>query len=671
MKNEIIAIFLATLMVLTVFASFAIPACAVKGGVKNDITFGTNNSVLIGQTLGFTVSGQTIVGLTPDAIKGLTFSTTSDNYDSTMLQVGTYNCSGDVSGIADLLVSAPILNIDIVYDTTSISSTTAGTSVIFKTITNIPNDDIVNIEIRDPDGDVLGIDGDKQVLRNVPISYIRNFNLNTTGFKIGVYTIQIKTNLDEAEGLNYESNVKTLEIISSDITLKVSKMSVVKGEKTTLTISAPAGNTIHVITTPVDKNTIVLNYNDIGISLPAGDNNNVLITTKSDSTFKLTMKFSDTGTYTVTAKDVNTEKSTTIDIIVSDAIVSVNAPTISTIGEKVKITGTVTGYDGVTIVIKDNSDTVIIWDYDTKDSSGNYEYNWDTKSMLPGIYRINIYASDVKLSSLTSVSAITSIRLTEGDLVVNIPSSISESDSLNLKVEGIATGVDTVSLFVVNNANSEIIQNKILNVDLNNKFEQKMNQELSTGKYTVFVVHPGRDMTTEVDVSKDYSGKTIAQITSHIEYFATIAGSDDILEIREFEVKKDIVTILPIGDVSVTSTLTVEATTNRAEDKFTSITLIGPDDSLIIVTTKVVDSKIATEFDTTNFAIGTWEIEVDVDGTVKTATFNIVATTPSPTVTPTVIPTITPTVTPTPGFETVFAIAGLLAVAYLVLRREE
>jgi len=46
-------------------------------------------------------------------------------------------------------------------------------------------------------------------------------------------------------------------------------------------------------------------------------------------------------------------------------------------------------------------------------------------------------------------------------------------------------------------------------------------------------------------------------------------------------------------------------------------------------------------------------------------------TLPTPMPTPTPTPTITPTPTPKePGFEAVFAIAGLLAVAYLVLRRE-
>ncbi|MCK4732628.1 MAG: PT domain-containing protein, partial [Methanophagales archaeon] len=53
-----------------------------------------------------------------------------------------------------------------------------------------------------------------------------------------------------------------------------------------------------------------------------------------------------------------------------------------------------------------------------------------------------------------------------------------------------------------------------------------------------------------------------------------------------------------------------------------------------------------------------------------------VAPTAAPTVAPTAVPTVEPTAEPTaeptpepPGFEAVFAIAGMLAIAYLVLRK--
>jgi PGF-CTERM protein len=43
---------------------------------------------------------------------------------------------------------------------------------------------------------------------------------------------------------------------------------------------------------------------------------------------------------------------------------------------------------------------------------------------------------------------------------------------------------------------------------------------------------------------------------------------------------------------------------------------------------------------------------------------------PPPTPTPSIAPTVTPSPTPEPpGFEAVFAIAGVLSIAYLVLRK--
>ncbi|MGB2841408.1 MAG: PGF-CTERM sorting domain-containing protein [Halobacteriota archaeon] len=47
----------------------------------------------------------------------------------------------------------------------------------------------------------------------------------------------------------------------------------------------------------------------------------------------------------------------------------------------------------------------------------------------------------------------------------------------------------------------------------------------------------------------------------------------------------------------------------------------------------------------------------------------VVEATETPEPTPTIPPVATPTPEPTPGFEAVFAIAGLLAVAYLVQRK--
>ncbi|MBC7114823.1 MAG: PGF-CTERM sorting domain-containing protein, partial [Archaeoglobi archaeon] len=70
-------------------------------------------------------------------------------------------------------------------------------------------------------------------------------------------------------------------------------------------------------------------------------------------------------------------------------------------------------------------------------------------------------------------------------------------------------------------------------------------------------------------------------------------------------------------------------------------------------------------FEVTKTEPGTYTI--DVNGVSKTLTVK-----EEEEVTPTETATETPTKTPTqPGFEAVFAIVGLLAVAYLVLRQRE
>ncbi|MBC7109663.1 MAG: PGF-CTERM sorting domain-containing protein, partial [Archaeoglobi archaeon] len=80
------------------------------------------------------------------------------------------------------------------------------------------------------------------------------------------------------------------------------------------------------------------------------------------------------------------------------------------------------------------------------------------------------------------------------------------------------------------------------------------------------------------------------------------------------------------------------------------------------VTLGAGESKTLT-FEVTKDEPGTYTI--DVNGVSKTLTVK-------EEVKPTETATATPTPTPTqPGFEAVFAIVGLLAVAYLVLRQRE
>ncbi|MDI6889247.1 MAG: hypothetical protein QMC78_06155, partial [Methanocellales archaeon] len=329
MKNKITAISLAALMILVVFAAFVTPVSAAAGGRYNDVNLVTQTtaSALIGQELNITANATsgsvTIVGKTDTATAGQSFSAsvsadgTAKFATSVMTVVGEYTMTGPNADTCTLGVSEPTLSIDLKIGTTSVSSTTAGTNLTLKVTTNIADADVATIELKDPDGNKLGTvknaTGGDTTLKNLAMSTIKDFGLNTTGFQAGTYTVQVKTNSTVAQGLTKDSNIKELTIVSPDITISASKTSVVKGEKTTISLTAPASDTVYLTTTPTGKATVVLNYNDIGATF-TGTNDNVSITMKSDSTFKLTMTFNDTGTYTLKASDINTGKSASVDI---------------------------------------------------------------------------------------------------------------------------------------------------------------------------------------------------------------------------------------------------------------------------------------------------------------------------------------------------------------------
>jgi len=679
--------------------------CYIDDITINDVTYELEkmpyNVIIYQEKASYALIGQELhvmdcTDLTTLAISGKEATDTAGQYftasvdgsdvatfDTSVMTIpGSYDMGNKILG-----VSEPTLTINTLIGTTSISSTIAGTNVTLKVTTNLAGNDKATIELKDPDGNILTRDGAGDDLTEITMVTIKDMDFSTYGFTAGTYTIQVKTDSTVARGLSCNSNIASLEIVSAEIDISASKTSVVENQKTTFTITAPADHAIDINVTPTGRHAMVeANYNDIGTTLPDGrDITNItssdfqIPNMPADSTFAFTMSFDKDGTYTVKATDG--DESASVDIAVSKGAVTVSAPTTAVIGEKVEITGTATGTDNVNIQIKDSAGEV-------KDtavrpvSDGEYTYKWNTGSpvMLPGTYKIYVYSGEVVKDS---ADAAASIRLAEGDLVVSVPSVTADADTGDMKVEGTATGATEVSMLVFRNDNGACQFAEPVTVKSDDwSFEETPLLTAATkGTYTVFVIHPGRDATTKViegdDTNVDYSGKTLTQITSLVEYWSIgQPGSDDMLETTTFKVEDDTVTISPVADVGVGATLTIEATTNRAEGKLATVTLTGPDGTIALASTEVTDGEVTADFDTTGFALGEWEVEVDVDGTVETTTVNILeaAPTPTPTVTPTPTPTptVTPTVTPpTPGFEAVFAIAGLLAVAYLVLRREE
>jgi PGF-CTERM protein len=220
-------------------------------------------------------------------------------------------------------------------------------------------------------------------------------------------------------------------------------------------------------------------------------------------------------------------------------------------------------------------------------------------------------------------------------------------------------------------------------------------EDADTGTYLVAVLSRGIDgyygdnqgVTLEAAIGAyvgDISSKTQEQVLSILEGLTTRPGSDDQMWIGYIKVETPYVRLDPIESVAVGEPLKVTGESNRA-DGFTIVVTCKNGEELDPATVPVTNGTFEATFDTTGAPVGTYTVKADDgDGHTDDAKVDISEKAkptppPAPTATakptaapaPTVAPTATPEPTPTktPGFGAVFAIAGMLAIAYLVLRK--
>jgi len=145
--------------------------------------------------------------------------------------------------------------------------------------------------------------------------------------------------------------------------------------------------------------------------------------------------------------------------------------------------------------------------------------------------------------------------------------------------------------------------------------------------------------------------------------------SDDLSMVMRLAVKAPksyVVRLDPIADVVVGELLTVTGTSDKKEGSVIIIIVEGPiGEQLMPTMVRVENGKFSAAFDTDYALMEKYTVVADDgEGNTDEATVNLI---PVPTPSPMV--TVTPTPA-TPSFETIFTIAGLLAVAYLLRRRQ-
>jgi PGF-CTERM protein len=249
------------------------------------------------------------------------------------------------------------------------------------------------------------------------------------------------------------------------------------------------------------------------------------------------------------------------------------------------------------------------------------------------------------------------------------------------------------------------------NVEDDGTFEHELKgadtKDLSAGQYFVVIQHPmANGYGFKVDGNTIY-GEGIENVTLTNLQAAAAANAlikaldspniDDTYVKLTFVVEEPRILIDPIGDVPAGSTFTISGTTNLAVGDTLNVEVTS---AAFTPVGKGEEAGFASVARTTEVKAGdganVWSVEIDGSSfkpdqyivkvecietdTTATANFNVVEAVPTtPTVTPTetvttttppATTTVPPTETETPGFGALLALAGLGAVAYLVLRRD-
>ncbi len=356
-----------------------------------------------------------------------------------------------------------------------------------------------------------------------------------------------------------------------------------------------------------------------------------------------------------------------------------------------------------------------------------WEYKWDTSGCALDTGAYTIYATSVLTNGKSSSASGSAVKLSDSEYAtvsVNlkqpflsaVPSGTIVAKGDKIYIRGTAEGDPSTLMLYIFGPNKFVRES--ITVEDDGSYEKKLDigSDWASNQYYVVIEHPmyngiidvkfdGTNLYIENSVSNEgyqasfpVAGNNRLQSSNAADALTKMIDSaniDDVYTKLTFTVDEPRITITNPGDQAVGSTFTISGTTNLAVDDqilvevaSSSFNAVDKTSTSITdgvsMTTKVVagegvENTWSVEVDTTNWKLDEYTIkasgiEVDVTATTnfnlveKVATPTATATGATPTTTATA--TATATATPaTPGFGAFVALAGLGAVALLVLRR--
>jgi hypothetical protein len=671
-----------------------------------------------------------------DSVAGELFSSDSSGNFSTsvMTKTGIYYVNATTSGTnvtawyAKLAVTNPTMSLKLKSSGTEVSSITEGTNLTVGFTNNLNGSDMVSLVITDPSGNTkTKTTTPAQNFSLINVSYLAsNYGgsgaaaINTTGWKLGTYTFKVATKQNTtapghgARGLSMESNEATLTLLKSAITIEAEKTSAVELGSIKLTVTGVSGHAITLNTSDTAHTTFPVGSNDNPNAAAASSFAHSI---DADGKRTYTVKFDETGSYTIRVTDTTDDTYDTADIAIVERSITFDIPSTVTIGDKLTIKGTANTGSSVDIAVDGTVDALLndlVID-ENKEFSKEISTTDIAAFAVPGSVRLKAYIDRTGGAGVVPTTdtddGSTAILMVRGGLTAELSMDIVAQDD-DFTISGTAKGSNNVNVLIVSpkgkggtyittSAVNDIYNETASVSEVDDVFSRKISvgANVDTGSYLIVVLSPGSDsvyngLTTGTGVTDFYTNlsaaynllaKTQEQLLAIIQD-ATVsaAGSDDLIWVGYIKVATPFVTLDPIVSVAIGEPLAITGTSNRKEGFAIVVTAKGPME-LAPQTVNIEDGTFNATFDTAGATVGTYTVKADDgDGHTDEVTVSIVTeVAPAPTAAPTAeptakptaapAPTAAPTATPTaeptpepPGFEAVFAIAGL---SYLVLRK--
>ncbi|WOX58704.1 MEMAR_RS02690 family S-layer glycoprotein [Methanoculleus receptaculi] len=355
------------------------------------------------------------------------------------------------------------------------------------------------------------------------------------------------------------------------------------------------------------------------------------------------------------------------------------------------------------------------------EADDTWSYKWNTadldRSLDSGGYTIYAVSAPKDKDHLSEAEYDTiSIQLRSGFISATSSGAVVAKGD-DLKLTGIAQGdPDEVQVWIFGK-NKQDIGSATVEDDGSFEFELKGadTKDYSAGQYFVVIQHPMMNGQFDISAGTGFwdgwivgtlesgfnpvkiSGLQASDAANALIKALDSPNIDDTYVKLTFVVEEPRILIDPIGDVPAGSTFTISGTTNLAVGDTLNVEVTS---AAFTPTEKGEAAGFASVARTTEVKAGdganVWSVEIDGSNfkpdqyivkvecietdTTATANFNVIEAVPTtPTVTPTetvttttppATTTVPPTETETPGFGALLALAGLGAVAYLVLRRD-